>query len=76
MAVDALFAPRLFQLTGEGKSEELRALLAGGTIKSVRVTDTKGITPINTAVLAESLETIQVRFSGSPALGADWGAYH
>ena len=55
---------RLFQYAEEGAAESLSELLAGGTVGSVRVCDSVGRSPINLAISAESLKTIQVSKGG------------
>eukprot|EP00798_Chlamydomonas_sp_ICE-L_P007479 gene7479-624_t len=57
---------RLFTFCEEGQATELKALLEGDSIKSVRVVDSDGRTPINLAVVAESLEIVQLLLTHDP----------
>ena len=52
---------RLFDFAAQGKAEELRQLLADGTIGSIKVLDSKGRTALNIAVSEEHLNVIQAR---------------
>ncbi|GFR46743.1 hypothetical protein Agub_g8366 [Astrephomene gubernaculifera] len=64
---------RIFQFASKGDAAGLRALLqaAGGEDKepvSLRVVDSEGCTPLNLAIAAESLETVQVILDHDPAM--------
>ena len=59
--------PRLFEYAADGKAEELRQLLAWGTIGSVKVLDSKGRTALNIAVTEEHLDVVQARGGVLPA---------
>jgi hypothetical protein len=58
---DMTVSHRLFTFCEEGKVGELRELLAGGAVTSVRVLDSDGNTPIGLAATSGSLEIVQVR---------------
>ncbi|GAX73851.1 hypothetical protein CEUSTIGMA_g1301.t1 [Chlamydomonas eustigma] len=57
---------RLFSFASEGKVAELQLLLSDGSIKSVKVLDSKGRTPLNIAVTKEHLEVVQALLSFDP----------
>ena len=64
---------RLFDFAAQGKAEELRQLLANGTIGSIKVLDSKGRTALNIAVSEEHLDVVQViRGAGDRAEEAGW----
>ncbi|KAF5839130.1 ankyrin repeat-containing domain protein [Dunaliella salina] len=58
--------PRLFDLAGDGKAEELRKLLAEEAIESVRVMDSGGRTPLNLAILSGNLDAVKAILEFDP----------
>ena len=51
---------RLFDLAGDGKAAELRALLKDESIESMCVMDSGGRTPLNLAILSGNLDAVKV----------------
>lgn len=51
---------RIFELAADGKSAELRKVLAEESVESVCVMDSGGRTPLNLAILSSNLDAVKV----------------